>query len=597
MSWTQITDPLGNIALSALVAAIPVIFIFWLLIKKVKGYIASLLTILLAILLAMIVYGMPLKIAALSALYGALYGLFPICWIIIGAVFLFNVTVESGQFEVIKNFMASITPDRRLQALLIAFSFGAFLEGAAGFGAPVAISAAMLVGLGFNPLYAAGLCLIANTAPVAFGSVGTPIIMASRVSDIPEMAISQMVGRTLPLLSVVVPFYLVYLMSGFRKSIEVLPAIIISGISFAFFQWFASNYLGPMLPDVMAGIASIICLVLLLRYWKPRSVWRFREEPQQTIDSKLKYSAGQVFRAWSPFIIMTFFIVAWGLQPVKDALNSIGIIKFELPGLNNSIMKEDGSPLVIKPFEFNYLSTPGTALLFSAFIFIPLVGMSYRKGVKIYWTTLKQLAYPIITIAAVVGFAFIANNSGMSITMAMALAATGGFFPFFSPILGWLGVFLTGSDTSSNALFCKLQATSADTLGVDPVVTVSANASGGVTGKMISPQSIAIGAAAVGLVGKESDLFRFTVKHSFIMLFVICLLTAMQAYVIPWVIPVYQKIGVAVAIETAVSTGFTYLLLLAGALAIIVAGVLMTKRRPESQSVASQQAQKDRINR
>ena len=593
MSWTQITDPLGNIALSALVAAIPVIFIFWLLIRKVKGYIASLLTILLAILLAMIVYGMPLKIAALSALYGALYGLFPICWIIIGAVFLFNVTVESGQFEVIKNFMASITPDRRLQALLIAFSFGAFLEGAAGFGAPVAISAAMLVGLGFNPLYAAGLCLIANTAPVAFGSVGTPILMASRVSDIPEMAISQMVGRTLPLLSVVVPFYLVYLMSGFRKCIEVLPAIIISGISFAFFQWFASNYLGPMLPDVMAGIASIICLVILLRNWKPKSVWRFHEEPQQTIDSELKYSASQVFRAWSPFIIMTLFIVAWGLQPVKEALNSIGIIKFELPGLNNSIMKEDGSPLVIKPFEFNFLSTPGTALLFSAFIFIPLVGMSYSKGLKIYWTTLKQLAYPIITIAAVVGFAFIANNSGMSITMAMALAATGAMFPFFSPILGWLGVFLTGSDTSSNALFCKLQATSADTLGVDPVVTVSANASGGVTGKMISPQSIAIGAAAVGLVGKESDLFRFTVKHSFIMLFVICILTALQAYAIPWIIPRYEKVGAALATETAVSTGFTYLLVLAVAVAIIAAVVLMTKRKNKTPYVASRKGEED----
>ena len=593
MSWTQVTDPLGNIALSALIAAIPVIFIFWLLIRKVKGYIASLLTVALAILLAMIVYGMPLKLAALSALYGALYGLFPICWIIIGAVFLFNVTVESGQFEVIKNFMASITPDRRLQALLIAFSFGAFLEGAAGFGAPVAISAAMLVGLGFNPLYAAGLCLIANTAPVAFGSVGTPIIMASRVSDIPEMAISQMVGRTLPILSIVVPFYLVFLMSGLKKCVEVLPAIIVSGISFAFFQWFASNYLGPMLPDVMAGIASIICLVVLLRYWKPKSVWRFREEPQQTIDSKLKYSSSQVFRAWSPFIIMTLFIVAWGLQPVKDALNSIGILKFDLPGLNNSIIKADGSPLVIKPFEFNYFSTPGTALLFAALIFIPLVGMTYRQGLKIYWATLKQLAFPVITIAAVVGFAFIANNSGMSITMAMALAATGSLFPFFSPILGWLGVFLTGSDTSSNALFCKLQATSADTIGVDPVVTVSANASGGVTGKMISPQSIAIGAAAVGLVGKESDLFRFTVKHSFIMLFVICILTTLQAYVVPWIIPTYKKLEAAALTETQVSTGFMYLLILAVALILIAVSVMLTKRKHEAATISTQKMRKD----
>jgi lactate permease len=579
MSWTQVIDPFNNIVLSALVAAIPVIFIFWLLIRKVKGYVASLLTILLSILLAMAVYGMPLKLAAASALHGALYGLFPICWIIIGAVFLFNITVESGQFDIIKNFMASVTPDRRLQAILIAFSFGAFLEGAAGFGAPVAISAALLVGLGFNPLYAAGICLIANTAPVAFGSVGTPIIMASRISDIPEMAISQMVGRTLPVLSVVVPFYLVILMSGLKKSLEVLPALIVSGVSFAFFQWFAANYLGPMLPDVLAGIASIVCLIVLLKFWKPKSTWRFQEEPPQTLDTKLHYTAGRVFRAWCPFIIMTMFIVAWGLQPVKDALNSIGIIKFDVPGLNGAIQKADGSPLVIKPFEFNYLSAPGTAVLFAAILSIPLLGLTYRRGSQIYWTTLKQLKFPVITIACVVGFAFIANNSGMSITMAVALASTGALFPFFSPILGWLGVFLTGSDTSSNALFCKLQATSADTLGVDPVVTVSANASGGVTGKMISPQSIAIGAAAVGLVGKESDLFRFTVKHSFIMLFVICILTCLQAYVMQWMIPVYEKTGTLAVDEANVSTGFTYLLILAVALIIVAASVVWINRK------------------
>ncbi|HZY79471.1 MAG TPA: lactate permease LctP family transporter [Cyclobacteriaceae bacterium] len=542
MNWTQSIDPLNNITLSALVAAIPVVFIFWMLFKKVKGYIASLLTILLAVLLTFFVYNMPVKLALLSALSGALYGLFPICWIIIGAVFLFNVTVKTGQFEIIKNFMASITPDRRLQALLIAFSFGSFLEGAAGFGAPVAISAAMLVGLGFNPLYAAGLCLIANTAPVAFGSVGTPIIIASRVSDIPEMAISQMVGRTLPILSLIVPFYLVVLMSGFKKTMEVFPAIIVSGLSFAFFQWLSSNFLGPMLPDVLAGLASIVCLGVLLRYWKPKSIWRFSEEPPQTIDTKVRYTSGQILKAWSPFIIMTIFIIAWGLQPVKDALNSLGIIKFDIPGLNNAILKSDGTPLVIKPFEFNYLSAPGTAVLIATIVSIPLLGMSYAEGARTYWSTLKQLKFPIITIATIVGFAFVANNSGMSLTMAVALAGTGSLFPFFSPILGWLGVFLTGSDTSSNALFCKLQATSAETLGIDPVVTVSANASGGVTGKMISPQSIAIGTAAVGLVGKESDLFRFTVKHSFIMLLAICIITCIQSYAIPWIIPVYERL-------------------------------------------------------
>ncbi|MBA4054850.1 MAG: lactate permease [Marivirga sp.] len=582
MNWIQVTDPLHSIGLSALVAAIPVIFIFWSLIKKMKGYIASLLTVILAIVLAVTIYGMPLKLAVLSAVHGALYGLFPICWIIIGAVFLFNLTVKSGQFEVIKNFMASITPDRRLQALLIAFSFGAFLEGAAGFGAPVAISAAMLVGLGFNPLYAAGLCLIANTAPVAFGSVGTPIIIASRVSDIPEMAISQMVGRTLPILSIVVPFYLVVLMAGFKKSMEVLPAIVVSGVSFAFFQWFAANYIGPMLPDVMAGIASIFCLMMLLKYWKPKSTWRFKEEPQQTIDTELRHGPGEILKAWCPFIIMTLFIVAWGLDPVKNALNSIGIVKFNIPGLYDAIIKEDGTPLVIKPFEFNYLSAPGTALLFTGIISVPLIGMTYREGVKIYWNTLKQLRYPIITIASIVGFAFIANYSGMSITMAIALASTGILFPFFSPILGWLGVFLTGSDTSSNALFCKLQSTSADALGVDPVVTVAANASGGVTGKMISPQSIAIGAAAVGLVGKESDLFRFTVKHSFIMLFVICVLTCMQAYVTPWIIPVYESIVVTTAEVSNVSQGFVYLMILGLVLVLITSSIILINRKSKN---------------
>ena len=584
MPWIQTIDPLKNIPLSALVAAIPVIFIFWALIKKMKGYITSLLALAIAIFIALLIYGMPLKLAMLSTLHGSLYGLFPISWIIISAVFLFNVTVKSGQFEVIKSFMASITPDRRLQALLIAFSFGAFLEGAAGFGAPVAISGAMLVGLGFNPLYAAGLCLIANTAPVAFGSVGTPIIMASRMSDIPELAISQMVGRTLPLLSLLIPFYLVTLMSGFKKSLEVMPAILVSGISFAFVQWFTSNYMGPMLPDILAGIASILSLLLLLKYWKPKSIWRFKEEPSLQTSVEIKYTSLQILRAWSPFIIMTLFIIAWGFQPVKDILNSIGFFKFKIPGLENAILQPDGNPLPIKAFDFNYLSTPGTAVIFAALISIPLIGISIRESIKIFGATLKQLMFPIITIAAVVGYAFIANYAGMSITMAGALASTGALFPFFSPILGWLGVFLTGSDTSANALFGKLQAQTADTLGFDPLVTVSANATGGVTGKMISPQSIAVGAAAVGLVGKESDLFRFTFKHSFIMLFIVCVLTCLQVYVTKWVVPVYKKINTtdisanASLNSTNADQGYWYLLTLALAVGLIIVSLSINKK-------------------
>jgi lactate permease len=583
MNWTQVVDPFNNIVISALIAAIPITFIFWaLIIRKMKGYLASLFTVLIAVVLAIIIYGMPVKLALASTLHGALYGLLPICWVIIGAMFLYNVTVRSGQFEIIKNFMASITTDRRLQTLLVAFSFGAFLEGAAGMGAPVAITAAMLVGLGFNPLYAAGVSLVANTAPVAFGSVGIPVITAAQVSGLPEMAVSQMVGRTLPILGLIVPFYLVIMMSGFRRSFEVMPAILVLGIVFALVQFLVSNYVNPMLPGILAGVASIISLTVLLKYWKPKSIWRFRDEPQQITDTRHKYSTGQIFRAWSPFIVMTLMIMAWGMQPVKDALNSILDIKFFIPGLKDTILKPDGSGFLdIKPYDFNILSTAGTATVLSAFISLPIIGMSFRDGLKSFAATLNQLKFPIITIASIVGFAFAANNSGMLITIAMALAGTGVLFPFFSPVLGWLGVFLTGSDTSSNALFCKLQYTSAETIGIDPVLSVGANASGGVTGKMISPQSLAVGTAAVGLVGKESDLLRFTIKHSLIFLLIVSVITIIQAYIAKWFIPDYEKIsGAAVKTVTDINTGFLYLgVLIATILALMLIVKLLNKQK------------------
>lgn len=588
MTWTHEVNPFGSIAISAIVAAVPIFFIFWaLIIKKMKGYKASLFTVIIAILVAIFVYSMPVKLSLLSTLHGALYGFFPICWIIIGAVFLYNVTVKSGQFEIIKSFMASITNDRRLQALLIAFSFGSFLEGAAGMGAPVAITSAMLVGLGFNPLYAAGICLIANTAPVAFGSVGVPIAIASQVSGIPEMAISQMVGRTLPILALIVPFYLVILMAGFKRSLEVLPAMLLSGIVFAVVQWLVANYLGPLLPSLLAGLASIICLMVLLKYWKPKSIWRFTDEPPQLSDNTKKYSTGEIIRAWSPFLIMTVMIVVWGLQPVKETLNSIGQVKFLIPGLQNAILNSDGTPLIIKPFDLNYLSNSGTAMLFAVIISLPLIGMSFKEGAKVYFATLYQLRFTIITITSIVGFAFVANNSGMSITMAIALASTGFLFPFFSPILGWLGVFMTGSDTSSNALFCKLQRASAEAIGVDPVITVSANASGGVVGKMISPQSIAVGAAAIGLVGKESELFRFTVKHSFIMLFAVCIITILQAYVMTWIAPTYRLIEESVTVQKPdTATGFTYLIFLLVSIVIIAFTIILLNRRKSKASLS-----------
>lgn len=580
MKWTQVIDPFNNLFLSVLVAAIPILFIFWaLIIKKMKGYQSSLIAIVIATIIAILVYGMPIKLAVLSIAHGALYGLFPICWLVVMAVFLFNLTVKSGQFEVIKHFMAGITADRRLQALLIAFSFGSFLEGTAGFGAPVAITAAMLVGLGFNPLYASGICLIANTAPVAFGSIGIPITVASQVSGIPELPISQMVGRGLPLLSLVLPFYLVSIVAGFTKAKEILPACLVSGVSFAFFQWFASNYLGPFLPDIIAGLGSIICLMVFLRFWKPKTVWRFANEPAPTFNTAMTYTNGQILRAWSPFLVLTIMVIAWGMQPIKDVLNALGITQFEIPGLHNAIQGADGAVLP-KLFKFNYLSAAGTAILIAALIAIPLVGLTYGEGVKVFGLTLHQLRFPILTIAAVLGFAYIVNDSGITLTLAKVLANTGALFPFFAPVLGWLGVFITGSDTSANALFSKLQFATAQSIGVDPVVTVAANVTGGVVGKMISPQSIAVAAAAGDLVGKESELFRFTVKHSFLMLVIICLITLAQAYTFKWIVPVYELLGSTKAVTTPdASRGYNYLLGLAIILIVLASTVRIMARK------------------
>ena len=587
MTWTQVINPFNNIFLSALVAVLPILFIFWaLIIKKMKGYQASLISTALALLIAIIVYGMPVKLALLSTANGALYGLFPICWIIISAVFLFNLTIKSGQFEVIKHFMASITSDRRIQALLIAFSFGSFLEGTAGFGAPVAITAAMLVGLGFNPLYAAGICLIANTAPVAFGAIGIPITVASQVTGVPEMAISQMVGRTLPFLSLVLPFYLIILMSGFKKAMDILPAILVAGISFALLQFLSSNFLGPALPDVFAGLGSIIALVVFLKFWKPKQIWRFSNEPPPTINTHISYTTGQIIKAWSPFILLTIMIIAWGMAPIKNVLNAVGQTQFEMPGLHNVIKDAKGN-LIPHIFKFNYLSASGTAIFISALIAIPLVGLSFGQGIKVFGSTLKQLKFPIITVATVLGFAYIVNDSGITITMAEALASTGSLFPFFAPILGWLGVFITGSDTSANALFGKLQYATATSIGVDPVVTVAANVSGGVVGKMISPQSIAVAAAAGGLIGKESELFRFTVKHSFYMLILICFIVLSQAYVFKWLIPVYHMVdSKAVAVIADPSRGYVYLLVLLVLLIALALFVLLTgKKGPDKTNV------------
>ncbi|ASJ53910.1 lactate permease [Brevibacillus formosus] len=565
MTWTQVFTPVGgSLGISALVALIPILYFFWALaIKRMKGYMAGLTTLLMVILVAVLVYRMPAGIAIMSSVQGAVYGILPIGWIIISSVFLYKLTVKTGQFDIIRSSVLSITEDRRLQALLVAFSFGAFLEGAAGFGAPVAISAALLVGLGFHPLYAAGLCLIANTAPVAFGAIGIPIIAMEGPTGVPAMEISKMVGRQLPILSVFVPFYLVVIMSGFKKAVEVLPAILVSGISFSLTQYFTSNFMGPELPDILSALVSLVALTLFLKVWKPKTIFRFASEQAATAEvaaasqaiknSKAPFTTGQIFKAWSPFLVLTAFISIWGIPTVKKALvgkyeganllfnclNPIGkALSFtpEVPGLHNLIIDVNGKPIAAL-FKLEVLAAAGTAILLAAIVTKFIVSISWKDWLATFGETLNELKFPLLTIASVVGFAYVANASGMSTTLGMALAGTGMLFPFFSPFLGWLGVFITGSDTSSNLLFGNLQKVTATSVGMEPVLALAANTSGGVAGKMISPQSIAVACAAVGLAGKESDLFRFTVKHSLLLVVIIGIITYLQSNLLSWMVP------------------------------------------------------------
>ena len=564
MTWAMNVNPLGNLALSALVAAVPILFLFLgLTVLKMKGHWAAIIATALAVIVASIVYGMPAQYAGLSVVYGALFGLFPVCWIVITALFIYNMSVKTGQFEVIKNSLATISDDRRMQALLIAFSFGAFIEGAAGFGTPVAITAAMLAGLGFNPLYAAGICLLANTAPVAFGAIGIPIVVGASVSGVDLMALSQMTGRTLPFLSIFIPLYLVVLMAGWKKGLEVWPACLVCGGSFAIVQFWSSNYIGPLLPDILAAIGSIICTVIFLRFWHPKESWHFPEEAKSEGRATLDYSGGQVFRAWAPFILLSIFVAAWGIKPVQNAMNEIFLFKLPINGLNNMVIDHVGKAKAAV-YTFNGLSAAGTAILLAWFFSIPVMGASIRTALEVAGNTLKQLKWPIVTISMILGFAYIMNYSGMAITLGYAFASTGWLFPFFAAFLGWLGVFMTGSDTSTNALFGKLQAVTADQLGINPLVTVNANTCGGVCGKMISPQSISVATAATHMVGKESEIFRFTLKHSLILTTVVGIICMLQAYVFTWIIPTVEKVapGTAKAVAAAAATSSDGLLYL-----------------------------------
>ena len=556
MSFTQnftvVADSLGW---SALVATIPILYFFWALaIKKMKGYIAGLTTLILALIIAIIAFEVPISTALASASQGAVYGIVPIGWIIVTSVFLYNLTVKTGHFNVIRSSVLSITEDRRIQALLIAFSFGAFLEGAAGFGAPVAISAALLVGLGFKPLQAAGLCLVANTAPVAFGAIGVPITVMEGITGIPAIEISKMVGRQLPIIAVFIPLMLVIIMVGFKKALEVLPAILVSGITFAITQFLSSNFLGPELPDILSSIVSLFALAIFMRFWQPKKIYRFEDDEKVSTDEKNSYSGGQILTAWSPFIVLTLFISAWGIPTIKKALighyegenmiltivNSIGrTVTFmpEVPFLHNVVIDGTTGKAIAAYYKLELLGAAGTAILFAAIISKFILKISWGDWVKTFFETLNEIKFPLLTICCVVGYAYVANTAGMMATLGLVLAKTGSLFPFFSPILGWIGVVVTGSDTSSNVLFGKLQQVTAESVGMDPVLALAANTGGGVTGKMISPQTLAVAAAAVGLAGKESELLKFAFKYSVILLLAICVLTYLQSTVLTWMIP------------------------------------------------------------
>lgn len=556
--WQQNYDPANDIWISAVVACLPIlVFFLSLTVLRLKGWLAGTVTVLSALAVALFFYGMPVTQAFSSAVYGFFYGLWPIAWIIVGAVFLYKISIQTGQFDTIRQSVLSLTADQRLQMLLVGFGFGSFLEGAAGFGAPVAITAALLVGLGFQPLYAAGLCLVANTAPVAFGALGIPIIVAGEVTGISSFAIGQMAGRQLPFLTMVVLFVLMAMMDGWRGIKETWPAVLVAGGSFAVTQYLTSNFIGPELPDITSAIVSLVALAAFLKVWRPVSIFRFsptgegvehlHPDAPQAHPSGRVFTSGQVLRAWSPFIVLTAMVALWSIPPFKQLFADGGLLQgwvanISVPYLDGLVQRMppivDQASAYDAVYKFDWFSATGTSILIAALITVVATRMKASTAAGVMAETLKELAVPIYTIGTVLAFAFIANYSGLSATLALALSHSGHAFTFFSPFLGWVGVFLTGSDTSSNALFAALQATTAQQIGVPEVLLVAANSTGGVTGKMISPQSIAIACAAVGLVGRESDLLRFTVKYSLVFAVLVGLMTTLQAYVLPWMIPV-----------------------------------------------------------
>jgi len=560
--WQHNYEPIGgSLGVSAVVAAIPILVLFFMLgVLRKPAWMSALAALISALAVALVGYGMPVQMAIISTIYGAAYGVFPIAWIVFASIMLYRLAVDTGKFEIIKDSVGSLTDDRRLQAMFIAFSFGAFIEGAAGFGAPVAVSGAMLAGLGFNPFYAAGICLLANTAPVAFGSIGIPVTTLANVTGLDELKLSAMVGRLCAMISVIIPGYLVVVMAGRKKALEVLPAIIACGVSFASVQFYVSNHMGPALTDILSSLACIIVMVAVLKLWKPKNIMRLEGDKPISV-TKAQYTGGQIFMAWIPYLLLVVFVLTWGEREIKPHINGIGnsvipaslpvaagsadgltAMRLMVPGLHNQITRVE--PVVAKPspyaalYELNWLSASGTACLLAILATALVLRVRPKRLVKIYVDTFKQLKLAILTIACMLGLAYLMNYSGMTSTLGLALAATGWYFPFFSAVVGWLGVFLTGSDTSANALFGNLQVVTANTLDLNPILTASVNSSAGVMGKMISVQSIAVAVAATGMTtADESRLFRFTIKHSVLLMICMAIISMLFAYVFPQYVP------------------------------------------------------------
>ena len=582
-TWTQIYDPFGHWWLSALVAALPIVVLFTMMAGfRVKPHWAALSGAATAVLVACLVFHMPVSLAAGSFLYGVSTGLLNIVWIVVAAVYLYDIAVSTGDFEIMKSSVAGITADRRLQLLLVAFCFGAFIEGCAGFGSPVAIAGAFMIGLGFKPFHAAALNLIANTAPVAWGAIGTPVHMLATVTAMPEADMNAMIGRILPITAVIVPFWLVRTMVGWGETFEVLPAILVVGFSFGLTQFFWSNFVDSNLVDIMGGVVSIVATVGFLHLWKLKRIWRFdydEADPTVTppptarisdragadweptdfdgVQKARSYSARQVLKAWMPFAILSLFVLLWGLPKIKLALNQATTPAFkvmlpngkqrpgppgwDVPYLHNAVYRS--APVVTKPtpeaarYDFNWLSATGTGCFLAAIVSGLLLGVSPGRLAKIFWHTLKRMRLAVIAISFMLGLGFVTRYSGLDAVLGLAFTRTGWAYPFFGTFLGWLGVALTGSDTSSNALFGSLQRITSQQLGIDPILMCAANSAGGVMGKMVDAQSITIATAATEQVGNEGTIFRFVVWHSVALGAIVGVIVMLYAYTFSHFVP------------------------------------------------------------